>query len=111
MQIGLYKEKIKCPNKIIRRKHEAKQMENFLQTYNEKCLAIIGKYKTGKTSFVYKQMESINDITFFPIMFGTEHSILENIALALGYETKVSFSVLYSFLNWWNQKRNIWYLL
>lgn len=105
MQIGLYKEKIKYPNKIIRRKHEAEQMENFLQTYNEKCLAIIGKYKTGKTSFVYKQMESINDITFFPIMFGTEHSILENIALALGYETKVSFSVLYSFLNWWNQKK------
>lgn len=50
-------------------------------------------------------MESFQDITFFPIIFDMKHGILENIALALGYETKVSFSLMYSFLNWWDQKK------
>lgn len=50
-------------------------------------------------------MESFQDITFFPIIFDMKHGILENIALALGMETKVSFSLMYSFLNWWESKK------
>lgn len=104
-QRELYENKIKFPDIIISRIYETEQLEKFLQTFNKKCVAITGKYKTGKTCFLYKIMESIKDITFFPIVFDMHHGVLENIALALGYETNVSFSLMYNFLNWWNQKK------
>lgn len=104
-QKELYVNKIRFPDTIISRKNETEQLEKFLQTYDEKCAVITGKYKIGKTCFIYKIMESFQDITFFPIIFDMKHGILENIALALGYETKVSFSLMYSFLNWWDQKK------
>lgn len=104
-QKELYENKISHLDKIINRIYETEQMEFFLQTFDQKCVAIVGKYKTGKTCFIYKVMNCIHDITFFPIMFDTSHSILENIALALGYDTTVSFSVMYSFLKWWDKKK------
>lgn len=98
-------EKIKFGDKLINRSKAQEALDSFLQSFNDKCFAVIGEYKFGKSCFVYKAMQSIQDITFLPIICNHDYSILANMAQVLGYDTDVPFSIMYSFLKWWNEKR------
>ncbi len=100
----LFKEKLKCSNKLINRIEFQEKLESFLETFDNKCLAVTGEYKYGKSCFIYKAMLSFQDITFFPIMFDNNHNILKSIVQALGYDTDTPFPILYNFLKWWNEK-------
>lgn len=102
-QLSLFKEKFEYSDKLIARTEIQDILENFLATYNNKCIAVIGEYKFGKSCFVYKAIQALPDITFLPIICDHKHSILENMAQALGYDTDVPFPIMYSFLKWWNE--------
>ena len=101
----IYTKKIKYEDKLINRPNAQEELDSFLQSFNDKCFAVIGEYKFGKSCFVYKAMKSIQDITFLPIICNHDYSILANMAQALGYDTDVPFSIMYSFLKWWNEKK------
>lgn len=104
-QKQLFAEKIRYSDKLINRIAAQETLEKFLQTFDGRCIAVTGEYKFGKSCFVYKAIQSIQDITFFPIICDHTHSILTNMTLALGYDTDVPFSIMYSFLKWWNEKK------
>ena len=103
-QLAAFNEKFEYRDKLIIRKDIQESLENFLATYDNKCIAIIGKYKYGKSCAVYTAMTTISDITFFPIMYNEKYNILENMAQVLGYDTEVPFPIMYSFLKWWNER-------
>lgn len=101
----LFSRKFENCNKIINRLNAQDVLEKYLQTFENKCIVVRGKYKYGKSCFVYKIMQTMYDITFLPIICDCEHSILQNMALSLGYVTDVPFSIMYSFFNWWNKQK------
>lgn len=104
-QMVTFNERFEYSDKLITRKDVQENLENFLETYDNKCIAIIGEYKYGKSCAVCKAMQNMSDITFFPISYNEKYSILENIARVLGYETEVPFPILYSFFKWWNETK------
>ena len=111
-QLAAFNEKFEYRDKLIIRKDIQESLENFLATYDNKCIAIIGKYKYGKSCAVYTAMTTISDITFFPIMYNEKYNILENMAQVLGYDTEVPFPIMYSFLKWWNEtKRQLVFII
>lgn len=99
-QITKFKERIGYSNKLIIRTQLHEKLESFLATYDNKCIAIIGKHNYGKSCFVYKAIESLNDINFLPIIYDHEYSILKSMAQALGYNTDTPFPLMYSFVKW-----------
>ena len=101
----IFNEKVEYSDKLINRIDAQNALEDMLQTFDIRCIAITGEPKFGKSCFIYKAMRSIQDITFFPIMCEHNHSILSNMVQALGYDTDVPFSIMYSFLKWWNDKQ------
>lgn len=104
-QFAVFNKKFERKGRLISRKDIQENLETFLGTYDNKCIAIVGKYKFGKSCAVYKAMQTISDITFFPVSYNEKKSILGNMAQVLGYDTEVPFPVLYSFLKWWNETK------
>lgn len=105
-QISIFEEKIDYKDKLIRRKKEQEILEDFLTTFNNKCLAVIGEYKYGKSCFIYKTLKDMRDITYIPIVCNHNSSILESMAQAIGYYTDVPFPIMYNFLKWWNKNNS-----
>lgn len=99
-QISRFKEKFDCTDKLITRIQLQEKLENFLATYDNKCIAIIGECNYGKSCFVYRAIYSVTDITFFPIIYDHKYGILENMAQSLGYDTDTPFPIVYSFVKW-----------
>lgn len=102
-QFAIFKEKFGYSDKLIDRIEEQEKLENFLATFDNKCIAVIGEYKFGKSCFIYKAMQALQDITFLPIICDNKNSILESMAQTLGYDTDVPFPIMYSFLKWWSE--------
>lgn len=111
-QILMFENEISYKNKLVKRKKEYENLENFLTTINDKSLAIVGEYKYGKSSFIYESFKNLNDITYIPILCNQQDSILGSMALAIGYKTDVPFPIVYSFLKWWEKgKRQLVFIL
>lgn len=104
-QISIFTEKIRNKDNLIKRKEENEALEKFLSSFDNKCVAIIGEPHFGKTCFVYKAMQTFQDVTFLPITYDQKHTVLESIALAVGYDTDVPFPILYNFLKWRNGEK------
>lgn len=90
---------------LIERNKVTGAVEKKLSDFNTKLIGIRGGAKCGKSSFIYKFMQSTKDILFIPIMGGTNPNIMENMALALGYKTDVPFSLMFNFSSWCNKQR------
>lgn len=104
-QLSVFAEKIKNIGNLIERKEENEVLERFLSSFDNKCAAIVGEPHFGKTCFVYKAIQTFQDIIFLPITCDQKHTILESIALAIGYETDVPFPILYNFVKWRNGEK------
>lgn len=103
-QMSIFEKKFNYKNRLVKRKKEQEILDNFLTTFNNKCLAIIGEYKYGKSCFVYNTLKDLQDITFIPVVCDHKCSILESMSQAIGYYTDVPFPIMYSFLKWWDTK-------
>lgn len=106
-QKSLFETRIGCDNNLISRIDAHEKLSAFLGTFSNKCIFVTGECRFGKSCFIYEEMQTIRDITFLPIFPTThdcEYSILQTMACALGYDTDVPFSVMYSFLKWWDEK-------
>lgn len=104
-QISFFTEKIRNKENLIDRKEECEALEYFLSSFDNKCAAVIGEPHFGKSCFIYIAMQKFLDISFLPIICDQKHTILESIALAIGYDTDVPFPILYNFLKWRNGEK------
>lgn len=104
-QILLFEREIDYKDKLVKRKKEYETLEKFLTTIDDKCLAVIGEYKYGKSCFIYKSLEKTSDITYIPVVCKKQDSILGSMAQAIGYYTDVPFPIMYSFLKWWEKEK------
>lgn len=104
-QQTLFSRKICKENKLVERLNIKEQLEEFLLNYSTKCVILKGAPKSGKTCFLYKYMKETKDIDFLPILCDNKRGILDGIALALGYNTNVPFSLVYNFCKWCNSLR------
>lgn len=99
----LFEKRIMCKDRLVSRSVLRQGAEEFFRSRNNRCMFITGERKYGKSCFVYQEMKLINDITFLPIFPTPEYDgyhILKTMAHAVGYNTDVPFSVMYSFLKW-----------
>lgn len=102
-QVSMFNEKFEYREKIVQRKKGQDLLESFLSSFDNKCVAIIGEYKFGKSCFIYKAMQELRDIIFFPIVCDCKHTILESMSQAIGYDTDMPFPIMYSFFKWWDK--------
>ena len=102
-QISKFRDKIINSNMVIERTDELKMLEHYLGKHSNKCIAITGDYKFGKSCFLYTAMQRLKDISFFPISCNQNYTVLENMVQALGYNADVPFPIMYNFLKWWNE--------
>lgn len=111
-QLTIFKEKFEYSDKLVKRTTALETLDHYLASFSNKCIAVIGENKFGKSCFVYKVVQSLLDIVFFPVFFEKKNSILESMAQALGYDTDVPFPVMYNFLKWWDKtKRQLVFII
>lgn len=104
----LFDKRITCKDRLVLRSALKQKSEDFFRSRDNRCMFITGERKYGKSCFIYQEMKRIKDITFLPVFPAPDnhgYHILKTMAHALGYNTDVPFSVMYSFLKWL-RKRN-----